>query len=431
MSRNGKALNASWKVLKGVSKLGLTLRVGRHNVAELLSACLPKPYECMQVCNNNLGQRNLQIRLLLTAVYILSCNLAASLFAAEQNLNFIVRGTLIHEVFGPKPFRIKYSFVARNGDTNWAVSCFEEPRVAFNKITGVGNDQGVFITMEPNPDALVKNSAGNVIKKGADINLQAMVFKSPVPNTALAEAIGPIWLTFLSSHFFQTVTTNMIPPPTELNIAGGCVIPPFQAYQLRSSWELDKVTGLPRRFYSMDDGQIRRLLRGEIVTSGRYPEPYNEGFTNLVFNVIESTDFLGRQLPKAASLEVFWIFDSKLERIHRFFIESQSITRAPDSPIPEPSINGIAAVADERVSSSNGPIRVQYMATNRFLTENEIQQLPSAAFILEGVFEKGVTPSISKRRFAIMAVLIVVTFGAAAKFFLLNGQKPNKKTKAK
>jgi len=356
----------------------------------------------------------------------LCCLISKPIRAVESNLTFVVHGVVTHEQFGPNPLQKNYSFVARSHGSRWAISCLEEPRSAFNEILAVGNEEGVFITLEFNPNTPSKTMDGRDLVGRRTVNTsQAIVFKSQVPGTAFAEAIGPIWITYLSGHYFQTVRTNMLPAPTELNVAGGCILPPFHPFHLRSFWELDGVSRLPMLFHAMDDGWIRRMRRGELETVGRYPPPYENGFTNIIFKVTERQTFLGHQLPRKAALDVFWVYNSKLEKVHRFIVEARRFEEAPDTPIPEPSTRGIAVVADERATTSNIPIRVEYVATNRFLSEQEIARLPQSAYVIRSALKGGAMASrpTSSGRIVIIGIFFLFTSVVAATLLLSSRSK--------
>lgn len=211
-----------------------------------------------------------------------------------------------------------------------------------------------------------------------------------------------------------------MPAPVSLNVAGGSSLPLFDLYPQTSLWQLDEITGLPKEFFSMDtDGFQKGLVNNQLINLGRYSAPFDKGFTNIAFHVVSYGTFLGYSLPQKAILEVFWIEKNNLERIHRFTIEAERFEQSPASPLPEPTTKGMAAVADARLATQNGPIILQYLGTNRFLKTEELTNLAG--------YNEAVRLSLGRRpfqpisdlnavaRWVILAFLIISTL----LFFLL------------
>jgi len=189
--------------------------------------------------------------------------------------------------------------------------------------------------------------------------------------------LGPIWLAYLSSTWFETADPSapMI-PPTALNVAGGNFIPLFSSYSQRSFWRLERSTGLPEDFQSRDDtGNILGIVDGQLVVGARQSPPFDKGFTNIVYKVTEHERVMGRMLPKKCVMEVYWTPHEKLELIHRYSIIGQSFETNTAKTVPFPSINGIAIVSDGRLLTTNGAIQLVYFATNRFLSPKELTNL--------------------------------------------------------
>jgi len=225
----------------------------------------------------------------------------------------------------------------------------------------------------------MRSSAGEPKKLGrprSQNTSQALVGKTPVPNFVLTPQLGPVWLAYLSSWVLSNADPAKVPPPVGLNVAGGSSLPLLFDYRQRAIWRTDKDSRLPVEFLSMDeDGYIKGPLGDQLVRAQRYPPPWDKGFTNIVFRVDLFQDFSGYHLAKKSTLDVFWVWKSNLERIHRFTVEAQQFESAPISPIPQPGTSGVAIVTDGRLSTVSGPIIVSYVS-NRFLGTGEIASLP-------------------------------------------------------
>jgi hypothetical protein len=185
-----------------------------------------------------------------------------------------------------------------------------------------------------------------------------------------------LWFTYLSAAYLKRADLNRLPPPTSANTAGGCYLPQFAKYHLKSFITIDGDTGLPRECFGVDDGLLRGVLAGELIVAKRLPAPFDRGFTNVLFRVEAWETYSHQQLPKKSTLEVFWVPDTNIEMVHRFTIEGRKFETLPPAPVPEPSTLGIAVVADGRLPASNAPIVLEYLATNRFLTPKELTNLP-------------------------------------------------------
>jgi hypothetical protein len=249
----------------------------------------------------------------------------------------------------------------------------------------VGNAKGLFVSIDLSSGRERRLQLGEVVGPN---QAQATVQTNTVPNTIMAPELGPIWLTFLSSCILAKADPNRFPPPTLLNVAGGCPVPPFREYYQRSSWRTDDETGLPLTFYSVDSEAFQKGVSGDhVVPLSRYLPPFDHGVTNITFQVLEQTNVFGLSLPVKAVLNVFWIEQNKREKIHEFKIEATRFDQLPSSTILAPTLPGIALVSDARGCDSGHPIVIEYVATNRFLETAELAQLTEN----EGVFRHTLT----------------------------------------
>jgi hypothetical protein len=295
--------------------------------------------------------------------------------AGEPRVRFVVEGKIEHHQYGSHPFHEVYNFRARSEGEAWSVS-MGQARSREHNFMAVGTVEGIFINFDLRSSNQRRREEG--LPSGWN-DSQSVVLSNTVPNFVLKPYLGPIWLTYLSAHYFSEAESgSLIPPPFAYNIAGGSPLPPYSDYRQRSIWTLEESTGLPAELVSMDDdGYLKGMLAGHLAKAAPYPSPFDKGFTNLVFKVMETKEFLSAALPKKASLEVFWVKNGRLERIHLLILEASAFHEAPAAPIPQLAPLGLAAIVDARIHTSEGPALVHYAASNRFLAVEELQQLPA------------------------------------------------------
>jgi hypothetical protein len=348
--------------------------------------------------------------------------LACSARAANR-VPFVVQGTVQHEQFGSAPRSTEYTFTARCEDGNWSVSSRERPEGLADEVLAVGNDRGVFLTAD------LAREQRKALEKGRTVvnRSECVVMTNTVPNWLLAPELGPIWLTYLSARCFDTADPHRIPAPVALNVAGASSLPLFATYYLGCQRVLDSSTGLPKELVCSDDGFLRGMVHGQLVNVQRLPPPFDKGFTNIVFRVLEYETFLGSQLPKRSTLEVFWVWQSRLERIHQFTIQADLITQVPTSPIPQPTTRGIASVVDGRISTTNGPVLVSYLATNRYLEPSEVTRLPAFAEAVRRslTMQRPALPFRTSKTPRLLVLSLLVALAAVFLYVLLHRKPQN------
>ena len=325
--------------------------------------------------------------------------------------HWLVKGTVEHRQFGEFPRSEVWHFTVRSAGRAWSFMAEEQrPGRAVDRVLAVGNEDGVFITLDF-PSAVRQLRAAN--QPSGPNTAQALVQSDPVPNSVLTPVLGPVWMTFLSAAFFDYANPEGMPPPTLLNIAAGNPIPPGVHYVQRAWWTRDTNTGLPLRFTSADDGVIRGIVGGRLVETGRYPPPNESGITNLLFVVEETGTFGGLRLPIASRLQVYWLpaywrGPSQPEIIHEFAVRAESFAEPPPFPIPDPAPTGLTLVTDVRAVTSAGPVLVDYIATNRFLSESELRQLPAFNYAVERSLAGGPLEQTGPRRHIILGLLLLL-----------------------
>jgi hypothetical protein len=327
----------------------------------------------------------------------------AMLVITGRSQDFVVEGTVTHSQFGHLPREESWRFSARTEGESWSASVLPTRESHWSQIMAIGNPRGVFVIMEFSP-AL----------RGRTVNTsQALVMSNTVPTSLLAPEVGPIWLVYLSRNYMEQ-PPRRIPPPVPFNVAGGASLPNFEPYSLEAHWEYDPTTRFIRRLVTLDDGKERALLGGKLVEVGTYPPPFNKGFTNLVFEVLSHEKYEGQMFPKKSQLDVFWVSGGKREMVHRYIIEATRFRTPPSTSIPEPELNGIGAISDGRLSHSKNPVVVPYLATNRFLTPEEIMNLPAfkQALMQATTFQPTVLPAAqgpTERRLFVLCILFLAT----------------------
>jgi hypothetical protein len=160
---------------------------------------------------------------------------------------------------------------------------------------------------------------------------------------------------------------------------------------------------------------LKGISSDRLISLDRYPPPFDKGFTNIIFNVKQRTSFMDHPIPNLATLEVFWISypAMKYEMIHRFTITATGIEKPPAESIPFPEITGIAAVADIRLATTNGPILMQYLATNQLRGSKDLVALPSYNEALQRSLTLRPTPALRGIRpsyFWLLAGVLCLTF---------------------
>jgi hypothetical protein len=287
--------------------------------------------------------------------------------------SFAIHGTLTHEQFGPHGFQKQYRFAANSQGCEWSISTVQEPADLVNEVRAVKNASGLFVVPDLSASQAQRKERGEAVGPN---RAQAMVFTNCVPNCILAPELGPIWLTFLSSCSLKEADPKRFPPPTFLNIAGGCPVPPFVAYTQPAWWQTEEDTGLPVFFESADFEGFQHGVSGEhLVRLRRYEPPFDHGFTNLVFRVIAQTNIGPWRFPSIAVLDVCWIRQGRLEKIHRFHIAANQIELTPERAVSNPTLPGVTLVSDARLANASSSAVLEYLATNRFPESSELEDL--------------------------------------------------------
>jgi hypothetical protein len=308
---------------------------------------------------------------------IVATAFTVSLCSAQEppRPDFVVSGKATHQQFGKHPILRAYAFSARTADTKWSLSVTPTQGGAVGEILVVGKTNEVFIIYDYTAAVEARKAAGHSVGPNGS---EVLVLSNGVPSAMHAPVVGAIWLTYLSASVFRSVHPDSFPTPIPCGTVSGGNVAPLGYYQQKAHWTLDLDTGLPTTFESFDDGVQKDFRSNLLVRGARYPRPFHNGFTNIVFSVRDRLAFGAVTLPSHATLDVWRLAlgSRALERTHSFTVTAKAFSAAPQAPIPEPEPPGLASITDLRLGTSNGPVLLHY-TSNRFLDASELTQLPS------------------------------------------------------
>lgn len=171
-----------------------------------------------------------------------------------------------------------------------------------------------------------------------------------------------------------------------LHVLSGGVMGPSEAPYFREfAWwtPLPGSAGLPAYFVMWDDGQVKVSQGMQILNTGRrYPEPFESGFTNIVYEVHGTVRAGPRVIPSAGTLRVFALRRYSGEtldpvqdvmEVHRVEVRVTHVQPLASSIELPPSIQGVGVVQDHRARfSETRPTWVTYSVTNRIPSVEEL-----------------------------------------------------------
>lgn len=351
---------ASWQIRSGVrARSGAECAGGASSRRSLV-----RPLLCTQLC-----------------LWMVMVWGAVSVNAGEVQAakGFEVHGQVTWEILAVNPKIWTFSYLARVAGQTWEIrvkpaSATTAKALNFDEYLATSDGSTLYLLTDFGTDIRLRAARGEDV--GAN-TYEALVYTNVVPNDKAF--VSPIWLAFCSGSYFQGLGTNRITVPICENVFSGNSINGLVAleYTQPAYWALAPETpGCPKLIHSVDDGRVKRV-RGAIyaITDEHYPPPYASGFTNIVFEVKGYDEVGSFRLPKAAELTVNWLKGSAqtLSRIHRLTL-TVGETKLLGSPIEfPPRLLGVAFVGDWRFALSNRPMQVSYVATNRFLSPEEVQ----------------------------------------------------------
>lgn len=231
-----------------------------------------------------------------------------------------------------------------------------------------------FVGVHTNVTTAAAKEVGDA-KKAAELEVAfGQIIAGEVPHFAAAEPISILWLAYASSCYFQTRTNDQIEP---VYWFGGQHF--FnEGLLLRGIWVVNDLPPfLPSRVVYFNDGFFRGLKSGQIPVVKRYEEPYQNGFTNAVFEVLSHENLDGQMVPSKFSLTIYRpkaLASSATELIisrkFDFTMGNCSVQTTPENF--KPVLIGLTAIKDYRFSKTNGAIQYTYHVSNHWPSVLEV-----------------------------------------------------------
>ena len=303
-----------------------------------------------------------------------SCNAGAP--PAEPG--FEVRGQIKWEILTVHPKEWTFDFSAKVIDPAWEIrvrpsadSTYRDFKL--DEIVATCDGQTLYVIKNFETDQEKRRGRGEQVGPNAS---ESLVYRNIVPNNEAF--LAPIWLAFCSRAYFRDLRTNLITVPICENVFSGMSINSIAALEYRQAafWSFaDEPPFCPRTLYSVDDGSIKGV-RGELytITKDHYAPPYDSGFTNIAFEASDYSKVNGFKLAKSASLDVYCLRGTPqvMTHLHQLQVTVASMKSTHAAIDFPPRIAGIAVVCDWRFALSNRPMQVAYLATNRYLSVQEV-----------------------------------------------------------
>jgi hypothetical protein len=219
-------------------------------------------------------------------------------------------------------------------------------------------------------------------------NSTGAVRKGPVPNEKAHPHAGILWFAFASQSYLRTNGVVSL-QPLLLAEANSDQLLHFGFQQkvyfepwsnrdprpLRTTWFHD---GIVRYWEKRDHAKVASHLER------RYSPPYDQGFTNAIFEASSFVQAGSGRIPRRLD---YWVYcprpkgqtNTELALLQHHWIEITNIVLdvPKGSFVPLP-IEGVARIADERFTAAAGRfIRINYVQTNGWLSDFEAADLLS------------------------------------------------------
>jgi len=250
--------------------------------------------------------------------------------------------------------------------------------------------------------------------KTGDNVATANVIRGQIPHFPFgaAHCSGPIWLTYASGCYFETLSGDYAEPAVSVSVPS--------ASGMQTLFPGDSV--LQRVYLSWENGALK--VPTSVVyfvstnpASGRaYPAPLEHGFTNCAFRVTATTNWHDLTVPLKAEIKVFGIYAVNGEPagsrlMHTYAVMTERIEWIKARSDYRPVIPGLTAFADARFVGGGKP-RFSYINA-RWLNDKEAL----AAMKFSTATGDIVTVNTSNVRKIIVFVLVVSTLIVLAAFF--------------
>lgn len=192
-------------------------------------------------------------------------------------------------------------------------------------------------------------------------------YQGSVFHLRMVDETSPIWLAYASGCYLADIQGDLVEPGMVFDGVGGKYGPPNHL-KLKAQWLLSESTPrFPTRVVYLNDGYM-------YSPHGRLqcPVPYNNGFTNAIYQVERFTNISGLSVPCVSSLRIFQMSPNATTSTDlQLFVEYRmNLTNAMntiDISSFQPAIPGITALQDERFGMLN------YYATNRWPVIEELR----------------------------------------------------------
>lgn len=190
----------------------------------------------------------------------------------------------------------------------------------------------------------------------------------------LGHPIGPLWLMLASSSTLRGSKDNRVPPVVTLGLFE-IELYHQRPFLQRAYWQIqDDYPNLPLSAVYLDDGETK--TSPQFAPAKRNP-PFDKGFTNVTYRVLEQSDISGFRVPSLAQLDTFRPdlrgepalihYTKYLARVERWSTNIQSIPFLPKLP-------GATVISDGRVFATAGVHT--YLAGQNWPTLEAVTNLP-------------------------------------------------------
>jgi hypothetical protein len=230
-------------------------------------------------------------------------------------------------------------------------------------------------------EQILKNKRAEGIAVGQNI-ATGWIYKRPILHTTFAHEVGIIWLAYASAYYFQALTNDMAEPVISIGVSSG-VYNEQHDYKQRVEWStFEGKLNLPRKAVYFEDGVRRPLqpLLSRTKTELHYPSPYDRGYTNAIFRVLQTTNLEGFTVPVVAELETFVPLSggrkaTDLAKINHYYLIGTNFAPRGAMAGMQPKLPGVTAVSDARFLEKAGVF--SYLRETGWLSEREAMETPS------------------------------------------------------
>lgn len=244
----------------------------------------------------------------------------------------------------------------------------------------------------------------------------AIIIPGVVPQINPNSAVMIIWFAYLSHGYLDKNKGDRLIPPDVLNINtyNSSVAPPQRSQLVR----LTEYPRLPQSAVFWEDGVFRAAPIGSHYEPNhvkRWPPPYDQGFTNLIYGVRAATNVEFVTLPLESDLLCFMpatfeknnsVLSQNVLRLHKKVrLQTLHVKLVNELVDLLPVIPGLTFVQDKRFTNIvNSP--VNYTISNHWLAEKDVKSLPAFRRATGFAKTRSVTSFSTSRAFIALLVCI-------------------------